>query len=241
MSSQQVRSIEQYFPTEPWLESYRVAIEDDEDLSESGSGWGVDFQGAMIFQIEDVPLVDHTIADLPDELTEAISEAIRSTGEVKLSNVVKNAPEQFSEAVDARDGDVRDRLIAELEATSLAAAPERIPGDLRAELPEVVQALLTQIEENVVDGTVYAYLDVYDGGCREVEALTSLDERAFGFRIIGDYTEWKELVQGEGGVINKLMSGGLDVDGDMQKILQYSEAAVDLADIASTVDSRFVV
>lgn len=242
MSTQQVRDIEQYFPTAPWLDEYRVALEDDESLSETGEGWGTDFQGAFIFQIENVPLDSHTGRDLPEEIVEAVEERIRSMDESELESIVERAPESIREDVEAREGDVHDRVLAEVLETPLSESPDRVWDELEAELPELMQQLLTQLEENVVDGdTVYAYLDVYDGGCREVDVVGSLEEREYGFRIIGDYPEWKKLVDGEGGVINMLMSGELDVDGDMQKILQYSDAAVDLADVAGGVDSRFVV
>ncbi|MFC7154954.1 SCP2 sterol-binding domain-containing protein [Halomarina halobia] len=88
---------------------------------------------------------------------------------------------------------------------------------------------------------MYSSLDVHDGGCREVAILDGLDEREHGFVITGEYDKWKKLVEGEGGVINVLVSGELAVDGDVQRILRYTEAAVDLADTSASLDSRFVV
>lgn len=241
MSTQQVRSIEEYFPTEPWLEQYRVAIEENESISETGADWGVGWNGAFIFQIEEMPLAEHTIDDLPEEIVAEIDEQVRSKDPGDIESLIETAPGEVRQGIEARDGDVHDRALAEIYETPLADAPDRVWDDLWVELPEIAQQLLTQLEDNVVDGdTVYAYLDVYDGGCREVDVVQSLDERAYGFRIVGEYPQWKKLVQGEGGVINMLMAGELDVDGDMQKILQYSDAAVDLADISADVDSRFV-
>lgn len=48
-------SIDRYFPTEQWLDRYGEALDADA-LSESGEGWGVGWEGAMVFAIEDVPV-----------------------------------------------------------------------------------------------------------------------------------------------------------------------------------------
>lgn len=242
MSTQQVRSIEEYFPTEPWLEEYRKELEASEKLDQTGEGWGTDFNGEMIFHIKNIPLAEKTVGDLPAELVEAIDEVVDEKSEEEIEQILETAPQEVRDDVEARDGDLRERVRAELHETTQLEAPERIWPDLRGELPETLDELLVQIEDNVVDGdTVYSWLDLYDGGCREVEVLTDLDQKDYGFRIEGDYEVWKALTEGEGGVINKLMAGDLDVDGDMQIILQYSEAAVDLAEISADVDSRYVV
>lgn len=241
MSTHQIRGIEEYFPTKPWLEAYREAIEENESISETADGWGVGWNGVFIFQIEAVPLAENTIRDLPGEIVTTIDEAVRARDTNEIESLLETAPAEVTQAVDAREGDLHDRALAEILDTTLADAPDRIWDDLRAELPEIAQQLLAQIEENVADGNVvYAYLDIYDGGCREVDVVQSLDEREYGFRIIGKYPAWRKLVAGEGGVIEMLMSGELDVDGDMQKVLQYSDGAVDLADISADVDSRFL-
>jgi putative sterol carrier protein len=242
MSAQQVRDIEQYFPTKPWLERYQSAIQDSEAYDEDGADWGVDWKGAFIFHIQDIPVADHTIADLPEEIGAALEKQVRSLDEADIETLVAAAPDAVADSIAARDGDIHERSLAELRATTLAEAPERVWPELRTELPEVLAELLTQLEESVVDDdTVYAYLDVYDGGCREVDVIQSPDERDHGFRIIGEYDSWKELVGGEAGIINMLMAGEFDVDGDMQKILQYSDGAVTLTDIAADLETRFIL
>ena len=41
-------------------------------------------------------------------------------------------------------------------------------------------------------------------------------------------------------VVEAIMSGKLELDGDMQKILQYSDAALTMTDVASDLDKRFL-
>ncbi|QLK27301.1 SCP2 sterol-binding domain-containing protein [Natrinema zhouii] len=241
MSTQQLQPIEQYFPTEPWLEAYRDAINESNEYAEHSAGWGVDFDGSFIFQIEGVPLESNTIADLPPEIVDAAEDELTGLSESELESVLEEAPAEVRERIESRSGPLEERVTEEVLETTMAEIPDHTWPELRAEFPDLLAELITQLEENIADdGTVYAYLDLYDGECREVDTITDLDEREYGFRLVGDFEQWKTLVRGEGGVIDMLMSGDFEIDGDMQKILQYSDAAVDLAETAADVDSRFI-
>ncbi|MFC6765851.1 SCP2 sterol-binding domain-containing protein [Natrinema soli] len=241
MSTQRLRPIEQYFPTKPWLEAYRDAINENDEYAEHSAGWGVDFDGSFIFQIEDVPLESNAIADLPPEIVDAVDDELSGLSESEIDTMLEEAPAEARERIESRSGPLEERVTEEVMETTMAEIPDRTWPELRAELPDLLAELITQLEENIADnGTVYSYLDLYDGECREVDTITDLDEREYGFRLVGDYEQWTTLVRGEGGVIDMLMSGDFEIDGDMQKILQYSDAAVDLADISADVDSRFI-
>ncbi|WP_306061744.1 SCP2 sterol-binding domain-containing protein [Natronococcus wangiae] len=241
MSTHQLRPIEQYFPTQPWLEEYRAAINESDEYGESSAGWGVDFDGSFIFQIEDVPIETTTMTDLPSEIADAIDDELSARSDDRIEDLLEDAPPAVRESVEAREGSLEERVTEEIQGTTMAELPDRIWPELRAELPDLIDDLITQLEENMADdGTIYAYLDLYDGDCRAVDTITDLDEREYGFRLAGEYEKWTKLVRGEGDVINMLMSGELELDGDMQKILQYSDAAVDLAEISADVESRFI-
>ncbi|ELY95532.1 sterol carrier protein [Natrialba taiwanensis DSM 12281] len=241
MSTQQRRPIEQYFPTEPWLEQYRTAIDENDAYADHSAGWGVDFDGSFVFQIEAVPLDSTTVADLPSELVEAVEDDLSALSADRLEAILEKAPAADRERIESRNGSLEERVTAEVRGTTMAALPDRTWPALRTELPAILDELITQLEENVADdGTIYAYLELYDGECESVDTMLDLDDREHGFRLIGDYDTWTDLVRGEGDVINMLMSGEFEIDGDMQKILQYSDAAVDLAEIAADVDTRFI-
>ena len=44
------------FPTPEWLDEYVKCLNESKEMAESGKGWGVDFNGDFIFQIDDLPL-----------------------------------------------------------------------------------------------------------------------------------------------------------------------------------------
>ncbi|MFB6172617.1 MAG: SCP2 sterol-binding domain-containing protein [Haloarculaceae archaeon] len=234
-------AFDEYWPTEPWLETYRAAMEASERLTDAGSGWGVGWEGAMIFDIADVPAAEQTVADFPDEVVSALTDRFHAMDDDRAAEVLAAAPEDRREAVAARAESPSEALLAALLDTPVAAVASSTWDELDAELPPLFDALVTEIEANVVeDDTVYAYLDLYDGGCREVATLSPPEERDHGFVISGTYPVWKDLVSADADVISLIISGDMTVDGDMQKILQYSDAAVVLTEIAGELDSRFL-
>lgn len=240
MSTQQ-HSIEEYFPTEPWLETYGQRLDNSEQLSETGSGWGVGWEGGMVFHMKNVPLSDRTIADLPEELVGLIEDTLDSLSDERLEEIVSAAPEDVQEDIESRSGSIHEQTRAELLETSLDESSDRMWPEMEAEVPSILLDLIEQTEEHIVDGsTVFTYLGLHDGGCPEVDILTSLDEREHGFVIKGEYEQWKALVSGNANVINQIMDGDMEVDGDMQKILQYSDAAVVMTETSAETESRFL-
>jgi putative sterol carrier protein len=239
--STQEHTIEEYFPTEPWLETYGQQLDNSDRLSQTGSGWGVGWEGGMVFNIQNVPLSDRTIADLPEELVALIEDTIDSLSDDRVEEIIAAAPEDVRADIEARSGTLREQARAELLETPLDESSERMWSELEDEIPPILLELIEQTEAHIVDGsTVFTYLGLHDGGCPEVDILTSLDDREYGFAITGDYEQWKALVNGDANVINQIMSGDMEVDGDMQKILQYSDAAVVMTETSAEMDSCFL-
>ncbi|WP_254524960.1 sterol carrier protein [Natrinema caseinilyticum] len=241
MITRRLRPTEQYFPTEPWLEAYRDAINASAEYAERADGWGVDFDGSFVFQIENVPLESKTVADLPPEIVESVEHHANRTAR-STESILEDAPEDVRERIESRSGPLEERVAEEVLTTTLADVPDRMWPELRATLPDPIDDLIAQLEENVAaDGTIYAYLDLFDTECRGVDTLTDLEERRHGFRLVGDYEQWRTLVRGNGDVIDMLMAGDFELDGDIQAILKYSDAAVALAEVSADLDSRFIV
>lgn len=86
----------------------------------------------------------------------------------------------------------------------------------------------------------YFFVGLEDGTCTEARAIDDPDEVDAGFVYRGDYTDWKRLNQGEIGPIDGMMSGVFDIEGDMQKVLQYSEAAVAMSETGQGIDTEYV-
>jgi len=85
----------------------------------------------------------------------------------------------------------------------------------------------------------YFYIALEDGNCTAVKEVDDLEEVDYGFVMRGTYSDWQKLNNGEMGAIDGMMSGVFDLEGDMQKVMQYSGAAVTMTEISSSIDTEY--
>jgi putative sterol carrier protein len=133
--------------SDEWIDEYQEKLNESEEYSEAGEGWGIGFNGDFIFEIQ------------PD---------------------------------DTYDGD-----------------------------------------------SLYLFVGVEDGSCHDAYQTDDPDDEDWGFAFRGGYADWKRLIQGEVDPVEGMMDGTFDLDGDMQKVLQYSQAAVVMTEAAGEVDTEF--
>ncbi|MFQ3319296.1 MAG: putative sterol carrier protein [Natronomonas sp.] len=109
---------------------------------------------------------------------------------------------------------------------------DAMPDDLRSEIDQYVN------EENGVH-VGYSFVGLEGGKCTDAYLIESPDEVDVGFRLTADNETWKDLMRGNLGVVDGMMSGHFDIEGDMQKVMQYSQAAVELTESAASIDAAF--
>lgn len=237
----EARDHDHYWPTSAWLERYRDALNDNEAFAEKGEGWGVDWNGDFLFEIRGLPVRERTIGDMPEEIWGVLETAMEQLDEETLATVVETAPEDVRADIEAREGTLHERAIAELSETTLADAPDRLWPEFERLLPDIHKDLLAEVEENVSDdGTVYAFIGLEDGRCTGVAVLDDPDEREHGMRLYGPYESWKELMTGDLSIVQAIMGGKLELDGDMNKVLQYTNASIEMTETAADLDKRFL-
>jgi putative sterol carrier protein len=235
----------EWFPSREWLETYRAALNDNDTYREASEEWGVESEGDFVFEITDVPVTETTVGDLPDDLSEELRNNLESLSGEEIEELLADAPaalddrmaEYESESAD-EDTD-RERLIGALLTTPVGDAPQVTFPTLRDEFPADLDNLLGQLERYVHNGTIYAYVDLYDGECRETEVLEDPSARNPGFDLVGPYSHWKDLLKGKD-VMESIFSEDLTLDGSTTTILPYADAAEELGDTAGRVDSRFL-
>lgn len=87
---------------------------------------------------------------------------------------------------------------------------------------------------------VYMYLNLVDGSCRAAEIVEDPEAVDYGFALRGDFSAWRDLIEGKLNPIEAILSGPFDLDGDRVKVMQWSSAGVTMAELASEVDTEFV-
>jgi putative sterol carrier protein len=134
---------------------------------------------------------------------------------------------------------IPEAVRSELATLSLAEITSVVGENARDGLPEQTKALLTQLDENVRDGTLYVHLSLEDGACTGASVLTDPDEREAGFTIRGTYDTWRSIVDGRP-ALSAMLQGDLDVDGNRARQLQYFAMFQLLGDIAADVETTHV-
>lgn len=88
--------------------------------------------------------------------------------------------------------------------------------------------------------TVHYFVGLEDGTCtgvREVESPAAADA---GFELSGPYANWKALIRGETGAIEGIMAGDFALDGSLNTLLQYQDAATTFVETCSEIETAFV-
>jgi putative sterol carrier protein len=98
---------ETLFPTEQWLEAYGRALDESEALDDLGTGWGEGFDGDVVYVIEDLPLAEARLGDLPEELLAGLPDHVRErVADVRVADV----PDTFEPIREALPASVRGKL-----------------------------------------------------------------------------------------------------------------------------------
>jgi putative sterol carrier protein len=88
--------------------------------------------------------------------------------------------------------------------------------------------------------TRYFYVALEDGNVTDAFEVEDPDEVDAGYILRGAYTDWIDLNEGDIGAIDGMMSGVFDLEGDMQKVMQYSDAAVTMTDTSSQIPTNYL-
>lgn len=96
-----------YFPTEGWLEAYGRLLDESDEFSEFGEGWGRGFDGDVCYVVEDLPLAETTLGNLPAGVLSELPEHVRErVADVPLAE----APDTFAPIREGIPASVEEKL-----------------------------------------------------------------------------------------------------------------------------------
>jgi putative sterol carrier protein len=93
--------------------------------------------------------------------------------------------------------------------------------------------------DDLYDQTEHYFVGLEAGECTDAYHVENPDDEDYGFVYSGPYSNWKEMVNGNIGAIDGMMSGQFSLDGDMQKVLQASDAAAALVETSASIETDF--
>jgi putative sterol carrier protein len=83
------------------------------------------------------------------------------------------------------------------------------------------------------------YLDLWHGECREASVITDENEKSPKYRILGPFTNWKQILNKKVDPVQSMMTGKIKVKGDMAQIMKMPRAAVELVNCATAFETVF--
>lgn len=86
---------------------------------------------------------------------------------------------------------------------------------------------------------VCVWMDLWHGECRDVRVVSRDEADRSAYVIIGDYARWKKVVRGQLDPIKAMMTGGLQVRGDLPEIVRRVGAVTELVRIATSIPTEF--
>jgi hypothetical protein len=248
-----------WFPTVEWYDEYRGILNDNPRFRNLIRDWGEEFNGSFVFEIRDIPVDEHTLDDIPDEMLgvdkmpdeiwDDLPEAIER--EIKREGIDKPVYKSFSlldESVrNALSDEMRD-LLEESEALfdsdpTYVEAVDEMSDELRDFLPPHLDSLVHQLENFVTDDyEAYAYMDVQDGEVVEARALEpdEVDGIDAGFHLYGDYDDWEYFMKSDETVIGVVMDEVLKPEGQMLTLMEYADALNEMGETRHDVETRYI-
>jgi len=90
------------------------------------------------------------------------------------------------------------------------------------------------------DGEAIAfYVELCDGECLQTAVLDNPNDVAHGFTLRGPYSAWQQLLDGEVDIVEAVMNGSFDVDGNKLQAMRYQHALVEMGETATRIDTDF--
>jgi len=246
-------------PHVEWYDAYRETLNENTRFRSLIDDWGEDFDGDFLFEIRDVPVDEHRLDEVPDEMLavdkmpdeiwDDLPEALER--EIKREGIDKPVYKSF----DLLDESVRDALSDETrellrESETLfdanptyVEAVEEMSDELRGFLPPHLESLVHQLENFVTDdGDAFAYLDIEDGRVVEARALEpgEAEEIDAGFHLRGDYDDWEYFTKSDETVIGVVMDEVLKPEGQMLTLMEYADALNEMGETRHDVETRYI-
>lgn len=150
-----------YFPTEEWLVEYGRLLDESARLDDLADGWGGRFDADVLLVIEDLPLAETTLGDLPAEILAALPGDVREGIE---DVTLADAPERFGPEIRPTLPAIARDLLEQIESNVVEGS---LYARLRLEGGDCTDVAL--LGPNAVDDAEFAIRGRYQTWRRIVE------------------------------------------------------------------------
>lgn len=93
--------------------------------------------------------------------------------------------------------------------------------------------------EGPVKEKIVMYMDLWHGECRSACLIADESEKSPAYRMTAPYGVWKQILEKKLDAVQAMMTGRLNVKGDMAQIMKMPRAAVELTNCTLLIDTEF--
>ncbi len=90
-----------------------------------------------------------------------------------------------------------------------------------------------------LETTTYVYVEAEAGACSDARIVEDPSTTDYGFYVIGNYADFKEVVKGEEDFIGGVVKGIFKLKGDMSKIMRNAKFVRAVADSMTSFEARY--
>lgn len=87
--------------------------------------------------------------------------------------------------------------------------------------------------------THHYFVGLEGGRCTDAYRIDDPTAVDHGYQMTGPYAAWKRLAQGDVGAIEGVLGGHFEIDGEMFRVFQHVDAAVEMVETASDLETEF--
>jgi len=86
---------------------------------------------------------------------------------------------------------------------------------------------------------IIVYFDLWHGQCRSSSLVTNENEKTPAYRFWGPFGIWRQILEKKLDAVQALMSGKLNIKGDMSQIMKQPKAASEMVNCMIQVETEF--
>lgn len=172
-----------FYPSEAWLDEYTRLLDESAALDDLSSGVGVVFAGGVHLAIEDLPLQETSLGDLPDGALEGLPEQVQEhLGDVPIADLPSLVDEHARQGLPEHARNLLTQIERNVVDDALHVLIDIDGGDCAD--AEVLENPADHDPEVTIRGSYGTWREIVDGRPSASALLTG------DLRIEGSHVEW---------------------------------------------------
>jgi len=198
------------FPSKEWMDELIKKVNSDEQYRKVAANWEGDFLCIVL-------LDEEALKDLqdPEKLSGLIS---------MLATI---PPEKWAKFRGRAEEKLFNKLGLELDPAKLDLS--------KLDVNELAKRMASVKLEEVRGVAIYLWMDFWHGQLRRFEVVAPGEKEDARFKLIGNYSIYKQMVRGKADAISLVVTGKLKLQGDLSYMMRNMAAVKRFAELMGSI------